>query len=241
MKTQDYKYRKLINAKGLVRSAVIEKETDLLILAEKALTSTAHDILKKERKDLEDFISKNPNFEKTFKPYGVSLFAPNIIRLMAWASKKANVGPMACAAGAISEQVGKQLLKYTKEIIIENGGDIFLKLKKPRKIGVYAGKSTFSEKIAIEIMPEDTPLGICTSANIAGHSVSFGAADAVLVTAKSCALADAAATAIGNIVKSEETISDGLELAKKIKGLHGVLIIKNDKMGAWGTLRIVSL
>ncbi len=237
---QEFKYRKLINAKGLVRSAVIDKETDMLVFAEKALTTAAHEILKKVKKELEEFIAKNPKFEKTFKPYAVSLLAPKIIKTMAWAAKRANVGPMASIDGALTEAVGKNLAKYSKEVIVENGGDIFVKIDRPRRIGVFAGKSPFSEKIAIEISPYNTPLGVCTVAAQAGHS-SFGAADAILVTAKSCALADAAATAIGNVVKDEETIEDGLNMAKKIKGLHGVLIIKNDKMGAWGTLKIVSL
>lgn len=241
MKSQEFKYRKLINAKGLLRSAVIEKESDLLILADKALTAPAHEILKKERRDLESYIAKNPKFEKTFKPMIVSPFSPGIVRTMAWAAHRANVGPMAAVAGAIAEAVGKGLLKSSKEVIVENGGDIFVKITRPRRIGVFAGKSPFSEKIAIEISPHDTPLGVCTSAGTVGHSISFGAADAVLVTARSCALADAAATAIGNVVKNEETIEDGLNIAKKIKGLHGVLIIKNDKMGAWGTLKIVSV
>jgi ApbE superfamily uncharacterized protein (UPF0280 family) len=240
MRSQEFKYRKLINAKGLVRSAVIEKESDLLVFAEKALTTAAHDVLKQQRKELEEYIAKNPKFEATFKPYRVSPFAPGIIKTMAWAAKRANVGPMASVAGAISEAVGKNLLKYSGEVIVENCGDIFVKIKKPRRIGIYAGKSPFSEKIALEISPENTPLGICTTA-AASHSSTFGAADAIVVTAKSCALADAAATAIGNLVKDEETIEDGLNMAKKIKGLHGVLIIKNDKMGAWGTLKIVSL
>jgi hypothetical protein len=241
MKSGEYKYRKLINAKGLVRSAVIEKETDLFILAEKALTGPAHETLIKIRKDLYGFIEKNPKFEKTFKPYMVSLFSPKIIKLMSWASRQANTGPMAAAGGAIAELVGTSIMKHSKEIIVENGGDIFVKLTKPRRIGVYAGASSFSEKIAIEISPEDTPLGICTSMGTAGHSVTFGAADAIIVTARSCALADAAATAIGNVVTGEKTIEEGLNMAKKIKGLHGALIIKNDVMGAWGTLKIVSL
>lgn len=241
MKSQEFKYRKLISVKGLVRSAVIEKESDLLILAEKALTAPAHEILKRERRELEDYIEKNPKFAKAFKPHMVSFFSPKIVRLMSWAARRANVGPMASVAGAIAEAVGKGLLKYSNEVIVENGGDIFVKISKPRKIGIYAGKSPFSEKIAIEISPQDTPLGVCTSAGTVGHSVSFGTADAVLVTARSCALADAAATAIGNVVKSEETIEEGLNIAKKIRGLHGVLIIKNDVMGAWGNLKIVSI
>ena len=241
MRSQEFKYRKLISAKGLVRSAVIEKESDLLILAEKALTGPAHEVLIKERKELQDYIEKNPKFAKSFRPCAVSIFSPKIIKLMAWAAKRANVGPMASVAGALAETVGKSLLKHSKDVIVENGGDIFVKVSKPRRIGVFAGKSPFSEKIAIEVSPNDTPLGVCTSAGTPGHSVSFGTADAVLVTARSCALADAAATAIGNVVNSEDTIEEGLNVAKKIKGLHGVLIIKNEIMGAWGTLKIVSI
>jgi uncharacterized protein len=241
MNSHEYKYRKLINAKGLVRSAVIEKESDLLILAEKALTGPAHETLINCRKDLYDFIAKNPKFEKTLKPYAAPLFSPKIIKLMSGAAHRANVGPMAAAGGAIAELVGLSLMKYSKEVIVENGGDIFVKLIKPRRIGVYAQESSFSEKIALEISPADTPLGICTSVGTVGHTITFGAADAVIVTARSCALADAAATAIGNVVTSEETIEEGLNIAKKIKGLHGTLIIKNDVMGAWGTLKIVSL
>jgi hypothetical protein len=219
----------------------VDKDWDLLIFAEKAITNNALEALHKEKNDLETFIKNNPNFETTLKPMHVSLFAPKIIRLMAWAAKKANVGPMASVAGALAEHVGKAMLKHSKEMIVENDGDIYIKTNKVRRIGVYAGKSPFSEKIAIEIDPKDTPLGICSSSNTIGHNVSLGNADLVLVTSRSTALADAAATAIGNLVKSEETIEQGLDLAKKLKGLHGVLIIKNDKMGAWGTLKIVSL
>lgn len=240
MKQTEHKYRKLINAKGLVRSAVIERDSDLMIFAEKAVTGAALEVLKKQNQILEDYMAKNPKFEPSIKPLVVSPFAPKIIRLMAWAAKRASVGPMTAMSGALAEQVGKAMFKQSKEVVVENGGDIFIRANKVRKIGVFAGRSPFSEKIAIEINPQDTPLGVCTIAPAGGHS-SSGSADAVLVTSRSCALADAAATAIGNIVKSEETIGDGLDLAKKIKGLSGVLIIKNDKMGAWGTLKIVSL
>jgi ApbE superfamily uncharacterized protein (UPF0280 family) len=241
VKSQEFKYRKLINAKGLVRSAVIDKESDILVFAEKALTTVAHETLKKEKKILTEYTAKNQHFESSLTPIRVSPFAPHIVRLMAWAGKRANVGPMSSVAGAMAEQIGKELLKHSKEAIVENGGDIFIKTTRTRKIGIFAGKSPFSENIALEITPEETPLGICTSAGFVGHIISTGAADAIVVVARSCALADAAVNSISALVKSEETIGDGLEMAKKIKGLHGVLIIKNDKIGAWGTLKIVSI
>ena len=38
------------------------------------------------------------------------------------AGRKANVGPMAAVAGAIAEYVGRELLDFSPEIIVENGG-----------------------------------------------------------------------------------------------------------------------
>ena len=123
------------------------------------------------------------------------------------------------------------LLKYSNEVIVENGGDIYLKTKEHRKIGVFAGKSPFSEKICLEIAPEDTPLGVCTSSGTVGHSLSLGKADAAVILADDAFLADAVATATGNRVKTWEDIDAAIEFASGIEGVKGVLIIIGDKMG----------
>ena len=51
----------------------------------------------------------------------------------------------------------------------------------------------------------------------------------------------ATATAVGNAVKEVGDIEHGLKLAKKIRGLDGVLIIKDDQLGALGKVKIVPL
>jgi len=238
---EERKYREYTLAEDLVKFQVVVEETDLLILAERDLQKEARRAILKYRNQLEKFIDLHPYFLKTHSPYGIPLFSERLIRNMAWAAKKCRVGPMAAVAGAIAEMVGSDLLKYSKEVIVENGGDNFLKVIKPRRVGIYAGDSPFSEKIALEIDPQDTPCGVCTSSGTVGHSFSYGKADAVCVIAKSAALADAAATAIGNVVLDVETIEKGLKLAKKIRGLSGVLIIKDDKMGIAGKVRIVPI
>jgi ApbE superfamily uncharacterized protein (UPF0280 family) len=173
-------------------------------------------------------------------PFPVSADAPAIARSMEEAAEKVNVGPMAAVAGAFAEFVGKDLLKFSSEIIVENGGDIFLKTAKSRLVGVYAGEnSPLTGKIALKIEPADTPLGICTSSGTVGHSLSFGKSDAVVVLAPSAALADAAATAIGNIVKVETDVEIALEFARAVSGLVGVAVIINDKMGVWGKVNLI--
>jgi hypothetical protein len=160
---------------------------------------------------------------------------------MAEAARKAKVGPMAAVAGAIAKFVGLELLAFSEEVIVENGGDIFLKIKQNRKVGIYAGTSPFSEKIALEVAAREKPFSVCTSSGTVGHSFSFGKADAVVVIAENASLADAAATAIGNVVKEISDIEQGLKVAKTIRGLDGVLIIKGDHLGALGKVKLVPL
>ena len=133
------------------------------------------------------------------------------------------------------------MLKLSKEAIVENGGDIYLVTSKERIIGIYAGDSPLSLKIGIVISPEETPLGVCTSSGTVGHSLSFGKANAVCILSKSAALADAAATAVGNVVKKKTDIELGLERGKEIAGVLGTLIIVEEKMGVWGNIKLTQL
>ena len=232
-------YRKLVKSEDLKHFEVKVKETDLLISADKELRTETEALVKKYRQELENYIQLDPFFQHTFSPYKPPRSAPRIAKAMAEAGRICGVGPMAAVAGALAEFVGKDLLKYGKEVIIENGGDIFLKTAQPRRIAVFAGKSPFSQRVTLEIDPADTPLGVCTSSGTVGPSFSFGLADAVTVISRAACLADAAATAIGNLVSKKADILKGLELAQRLKGIKGVIIIKDDEMGIWGKIKLV--
>ncbi len=219
----------------LISFEVKVQETDLFICASKNLENEALKSISKHRTAVEKYIEKNPVFLTTLKPFKVGQDASEIIREMANASAKVGVGPMASIAGAIAEFVGKDLLACSPEIIVENGGDIFIKSVKPKKIGIWCGgKSKFKDKLAFEVAPEDTPLGICTSSAKIGPSLSFGNTDATTIIAQTAALADACATAVGNIVKKKDDITKGIEFAKNVPGIKGVIIVFGDKMSCWG-------
>jgi len=187
---------------------------------------------------LEEYIRRNPAFLTSLEPLAVGEDAPLIVKEMTRAASQVGVGPMAAVAGAIAEFVGNDLLDFSPEVIVENGGDIFLKSLKKRMIGIYAGKSPLTDRIGLEIKGEDTPLGICTSSGTVGPSLSYGRADAVIVLSPSVTLADAAATAIGNLIVQPSDIPNGIEMAKGVEGLKGVLIIQDDKIGLWGEVKI---
>ena len=225
----------------MVSFSVAVKETDLYIRARHDLRDKALEAITRHRISLEKYIQDHPLFLSSLEPYSVGEDAPDIISDMAQAAQIAGVGPMAAVAGAVAEAVGKDLLVNSSEIIVENGGDIFMKLSKTRLIGIYAGKSSLTGKIALEIGPEETPLGVCTSSGTVGHSFSFGVADAVIALSRSAALADAAATAIGNQVKNADDITAAIESAQVIDGLIGLVIIKDNKLGLWGKIKVVPL
>jgi ApbE superfamily uncharacterized protein (UPF0280 family) len=213
------------------------KQTVINVIADRDLKDALLDELIKQYTLLEKHIQKEKIFLTSYEPVETDRSAPKIARIMGAAAKKCGVGPMAAVAGAFSDVLGEYALrKGAGEVIIENGGDIFLKLKKPRIVGVHAGPSGFSDRIGFRILPEETPLGICTSSDSVGHSISLGKSDAVTVFARTAALADAAASAIGNKVKGKNSVENGIKTAKTLKDVRGVLIIKGNVMGAYGTL-----
>jgi len=232
-------YRSLINKDNLTSYNVKIAESDLLISSDTNLTDEALESLSKHRHSLEAYIKNHPEFRSSLLPQPEDNIAPPIVRDMLLKSKVCGVGPMASVAGAISEFVGNDLLHQTGNIIIENGGDIFLKSKNELTVSVYAGESSLSYKVNFIVKPEKTPLGICTSSATVGPSLSFGKADAVCVISKSATLADAAASAVGNKVKSKNDIKNSLDFGIKIPGVTGIIIIFGNDIGAIGEVHFV--
>jgi len=231
-------YRNWVNQKDLFSFKVVVEESDCQISASADIENKARKAIIKYRDILKKYIKSHPSFISSLEPVKLETGAPLIVRAMAEAAQKANVGPMAAVAGAVAQFTGQDLDRYVEEIIIENGGDIYLKSKQNRLIGIYAGSSPLTGRIGIEIEAGDTPLGISTSSGTVGHSLSFGRADAVIILSPNALLADASATAIGNIVFSAADISKGLERAQQIEGIKGIIIIKGEDLGIWGDIRI---
>ncbi|HOX54677.1 MAG: UPF0280 family protein [Candidatus Omnitrophica bacterium] len=242
MKTNKYQprfYRNWLDKKELFTKHIVVGESDILISSDVDLDE---DFLRARisdyRKNIAKYILCDRNFSTSLTPIRVSKGAPLIVKDMAEAAKKSGVGPMAAVAGAIADYLAKDLKNMTKELIIENGGDIFLKTKTKRRIGIYAGDSKLSGKIVIEIDGKKTPLGVCTSSGTVGHSLNFGITDATVIVAKTSTLADAVATATSNIVKKSEDIKKAINFAKSIQGVTAILIIVKDLLSAWGDIKI---
>ena len=204
-------YRKLSRKEDLAAFRVAVKETDLLVHAVKPLEAFTRESILKHRGYIETYIQMYPEFLTSLKPWRIKGPAPVIVKDMAAAGTAAGVGPMAAVAGAVAGHVGKDLLAHTDEVIVENGGDIYIHADGAVTIGIFAGDSPLSLLVGLRFEGGRRPFAVCTSSGTVGHSLSFGTADAVSVVSDSCALADASATAIGNRVRSKADIEKGID------------------------------
>jgi hypothetical protein len=239
MKHEERTYRYLINKEKLISFNVKIAESDLLISSDTHLDVAAKKSLIQHRHALESYIKNHPEFRTSLISIPEDRLAPPIVRDMISKSRLCGVGPMASVAGAVSEFVGYDLIDQTQNLIIENGGDIFMKAKTPLTVGVYAGESALSYNVKLLIQPEETPIGVCTSSATVGPSLSFGKADAVCVLSKSATLADAAASAIGNRMKSKKDMKSSLDYGMNIPGILGIVIICGNDMGVIGQVELV--
>lgn len=218
---------------------VVVEQTDLWVQADRPLAAAARESVLHHRHQLESFIRRFPGFAASMAPWPLEGPAPPIVRRMCAAASRARVGPMAAVAGALAAAVGEDLLGQCREVVVENGGDVFIRNREPMVVALYAGSSPLSMRVGLQFAAVADPFGVCTSSGTVGHSRSLGAADAVCVVAPCCALADAAATAIGNQVRTAKDIPAGIDFGRAMGGLDGILIIVGQRLGVWGKLQVV--
>jgi len=226
---------------GLVNCQFRIGESNIMISSDKPIKTLAKKFLVQIRCEIERYIKLQPEFSESFKPIKIKKNAPLIIKQMSKASHSANVGPMAAIAGAIAEELGNCLDKHVSELIIENGGDIFVNVKRQIVIGVRCHNKTIKDNLGILLNKKRGRCAICTSSGTIGHSFSYGKADAATVIAKNGAIADAWATRLGNEIKSQKDIKKALSLLKNIKDVSGALVLYKKTIAAWGDIELTQI
>jgi hypothetical protein len=234
-------YRRRVDAVDLVPFEVKVRETDLWIGAAANLEGEARDLVFEARHQVESYINEHPDFLNALTPYPEDVLAPPVVQGMLRASRRVGVGPMASVAGAIAEYVGRGLLQWTDRVVVENGGDVFLHLQRSVTVDVFAGPSRMSDRIGLGVPAEAMPIGVCTSSGTVGHSMSMGKADAVCVLSRDTALADSAATALGNRIRSQRDLEDAARWIAGIEGISGTVLIVGKALSAWGDVELVAL
>ncbi len=232
-------YREFSGTRRWTSFRVKIETSDLYIRANGDYSGAASRAVGEAREALKRHIAVQESFLTSFDPVPRTESAHPIIEAMYRASEAAGVGPMAAVAGAIAEHAGRALLDHSDEVLVENGGDIWLVAREAVSLAVYAGSSRFSGPLGIRIAPERTPAGVCTSSGRVGHSFSFGRADAATIVAADAALADAVATGAANRVRDEDDLEAAAAYAMAVPGIRGILIIKGGRLIAQGEIELI--
>jgi len=218
----------------MIREHFQYRQTITTILAdEQSFIDAAKGAMLDARAELEAFIAEDPFFGITFDPYNPPAESLTVRRMGA-ASVSAGVGPMAAVAGTIAWAGAEAMQEAGASFgVVDNGGDIALFSDRNVRVGIHAGESPLSDRLAFLIPPHSAILGICTSSATVGPSISFGIADAVCVVAEDIALADAWATSLCNDLSPGD---DTPFAALAGTGVQGALAIFGDAVGTWGML-----
>ncbi|MBW2047107.1 MAG: UPF0280 family protein [Deltaproteobacteria bacterium] len=234
-------YRKQVRPGDMTCFGVAVKETDLWVCADRNLADETRDLIFDCRYQIESYMKLTPGFRDSLVPLPDDPLAPPVVKEMIRVTSQTHVGPMASVAGAIAQFVGRGLLQFTKQVIVENGGDIFLNAHRSLTVSVFAGSSALSHRLGLLISTDQMPLGVCSSSGTVGHSLSHGTADLVCVLSPSAALADAAATALGNRIRSVEDLERAAQWADRIGGILGGMAVMGDTLSAWGDVELVEV
>jgi ApbE superfamily uncharacterized protein (UPF0280 family) len=233
-------YRRSVAPADLVSFEVAVKETDLQVSAERDISDKIEDLVVRARWEIEEFSRTHPRFVESYAPIEPPADAPPLVKRMAEASVIAGVGPMAAVAGAVAEYVAKGVESDSPNVIVENGGDIYMMGDQDRTVAFWTGRDE-AVGVGLRIPSALMPISVCTSSGRIGHSKSFGSADAVAVLSRNGALADAVATALANQIQEPDDISEAIEAARNILGILGVVGTMDGHLGAWGNVHLVSL
>jgi len=224
--------------KKLFKENFTLKETQCTIISDKRQgIQTAIESIKRNRQELEIYIAANPKFLYTLKPFPAPE-KPLVAKKMAEATEKASVGPMAAVAGAIADLAVDDMTRAGCEVaVVEDGGEISAVSNVPVDVAVAAGDEPLSRRFGFRLT--EFPIGVATSSGRFSHALSFGDAEAATIFCKNASLADAVATAVGNVVKGEDVgggIKAGIDRGMSIQGVEGVLIIYKGRVGIAGKI-----
>jgi ApbE superfamily uncharacterized protein (UPF0280 family) len=222
--------------KNLFKRVFHLKESVCTIISDKPEgVEIAKSSIQRNRKQLENYIKKHQQFLFSLEPVELQE-APEVAILMANASLKADVGPMAAVAGVLADLAVKDMIASgCKVAVVENGGEVYAISDQSIDIGFAAGDEPLSREMGFRL--KKFPIGVATSSGRFSHAFSFGDADAVTIFGVNAGLADAAATAVANIVTGDDiqnVIKNAIDRALKIEGVYGIFILYFGVVGKAG-------
>jgi len=232
-------YRVNVAKKAEFAWKISYKYSDLFISCDRDIYSFIHDKLIDFYNILEQEIKENPDFEKSLIPLKNYSCNNWILSEMYKTSETFNVGPMAAVAGSLCEYISREIQDRVRYLVIENGGDVYIKSTRDAVISVFLKNNYFGKGLNIKIEKKLLPCGIASSSGTFGHSLSLGNSDIAMVLAKNAIIADAAATAFANKIKNKDDLEKAVNSMKDKEGILGLLAIKDEKIAIYGQMALI--
>lgn len=187
---------------------------------------------------LEDLAVFLPVIKKKALGLEVEEKFPDVVRRMVEATQRMeepDLTPLAAVAGAASDVVADFIFdRGGTKVIVDNGGDIAIRLRggEGAKVGV---KTEIHASRPSHLIAIDSSMGIggVATSGLGGRSLTKGIASAATVLSKNAALADAAATVIGNFTNVDDP--------NIIRSLAERIYPDTDIAGEWVTIEVGNL
>ncbi len=238
---------------------IVRGESDLRILVgggqeeqtQQELAAHMCQTLERLRADVSSWARVYPEFRTSLAPLPLPENAPQVIQRMYAGAALAAVGPFAAVAGTISQMLVEAHKEQFSDIIVENGGDVYMHSSKERVVALLAQPQSVENAedsahdgtayLGLRFTEQDFPLALCASSATIGHSLSLGRGELAVVRARDGALADAVATAMGNRLKGASSVQQALDFGQSIEGVEGLFVQCDDALGLWGAMELVAL
>ena len=230
---------------GEERFRIVVGETDLQITTATP-SSKLVDAMTREvrylRGQLEAWIVLHPEFRSSLLPVPLrepAELVPDVVHRMSMAAESVGVGPFAAVAGTIAQLLVERFVSESPDLIVENGGDIYMMSRRDRVVGVLSDPEA-GVTLGLKIAASGCPTALCASSATIGHSLSFGQGELALVRSPDGAFADALATALCNRLHGPDDVTEVVDLARTFasSGLSGVYVQCGSAVGIWGDMEL---
>ena len=245
MEYRERSYRRRFSNDGRHWFCVRFLESDLWIGVDNgsyqaSMEQEIYSVLVELRRSMDAYLLSDPSYKSSLIPYDSGVEAPPILKYMSKVSHKTGIGPMSAVAGAVALYVADFIRERfgVREVIVENGGDIYAYAREDMDIAVFAGQSPLSERVGLHIPASAFPLGICTSSGTVGPSLSLGRADAMMIVCRDVLLADSYATAMANRIRTAADLQPVIDLIRTVPDILGALAVKDDRMAVCGQFEL---
>lgn len=202
------------------------------------LAGLAHEAAHLALRVLEDLAKSLAVIKKKSRELQLERSFPDVVRRMVEATQRMeepDLTPLAAVAGAASDVVADFIFdRGGTKVIVDNGGDIAIRLRggEGAKVGV---KTEIHASRPSHLIAIDSSMGIggVATSGLGGRSLTKGIASAATVLSKNAALADAAATVIGNFTNVDDP--------NIIRSLAERIYPDTDIAGEWVTIEVGNL